>query len=99
MAVQLPDVSDAELASSLEELERLATTLGVQPVGRVTQRRGALAAGKVLGDGKLKELAAWTGGTGEVPKYEKPGRKKGEDEEGDEDEDEDADAGDKDADE
>jgi GTP-binding protein HflX len=78
VGVQLPGVDDAELASSLAELERLAKTLGVAPVGRVTQRRHALAAGKVLGDGKLRELAKWTGGTGEVPAYVKPGSKKDE---------------------
>ncbi|HWM84994.1 MAG TPA: GTPase HflX [Kofleriaceae bacterium] len=74
VAVQLPGVSDAELASSLAELSRLATTLGLAVVGQVTQRRSNLAAGKVLGDGKLRELAKWTGGTGVVPAYSKPGR-------------------------
>ena len=72
-AVQLPGVTDEELASSLEELERLARTLGLEPVGRVIQRRGKLASGVVLGEGKLKELASWTGGVGEIPKYEKEG--------------------------
>src|SRR5215468_5454282 len=76
VAVQLPDVGDAELASSIAELERLARTLGLDPVGRVTQRRAHLAPGVVLGEGKLKELATWTGGTGVVPVYEKPGRRK-----------------------
>ena len=74
VAVQLPGVTDGELASSIEELERLARTLGLAPVGRVTQRRGSLAAGSVLGEGKLKELAGWTGGTGVVPVYRKPGK-------------------------
>jgi GTPase len=74
VAVQLPGVSDGELASSIAELERLARTLGLDPVGRFTQRRGHLASGVVVGEGKLKELAAWTGGTGVVPVYEKPGR-------------------------
>ena len=76
VAVQLPDVNDAELASSIAELERLARTLGLDPVGRVTQRRARIAPGVVLGEGKLAELAAWTGGTGVVPAYEKPGRRK-----------------------
>jgi GTP-binding protein HflX len=83
VAVQFPDVTDAELASSIAELERLAKTLGLDPVGRLTQRRGALATGIVLGEGKLKELAEWTGGTGVVPAYEKPGRRKSRDEEDD----------------
>jgi GTPase len=33
----------------------------------VTQRRDALAAAAVLGEGKLKELAELTGGKGVVP--------------------------------
>jgi GTP-binding protein HflX len=76
VAVQLPEVSEGELASSIAELERLAKTLGLIPVGRLTQRRGALASGLVLGEGKLKELAEWTGGTGVVPTYVKPGSRK-----------------------
>jgi GTP-binding protein HflX len=73
VAVQLPGVTDDDLASSIAELERLAKTLGLDPIGRVVQRRARLAPGVVLGEGKLKELAAWTGGTGEVPAYVKPG--------------------------
>ena len=70
VAVQLPGVTDGELASSIAELERLAKTLGLGPVGRVVQRRAKLAPGIVLGDGKLKELATWTGGSGEAPAFE-----------------------------
>jgi GTPase len=67
LGVQLPGVSDAELASSLGELARLAKTLGFEVVARVTQRRPRLASGAVVGEGKLRELAGWTGGTGVVP--------------------------------
>ena len=84
-AVQLPDVDDDSFASSIAELRRLATTLGLEVVGEVTQRRGKLAAGKVLGDGKLVELAKWTGGTGVVEGYVKPGRRKKEEDVGEED--------------
>src|SRR6476469_130459 len=70
VAVQLPGVDDGELSSSIAELERLAKTLGLDPIARVTQRRAKLAPGVVLGEGKLKELAEWTGGTGEVPMFE-----------------------------
>ncbi len=76
VAVQLPSVDDGGFQSSIDELRRLATTLGLDVVGTVTQRRGKLAAGQVLGDGKLKELAAWTGGKGVVEAYRKPGTKK-----------------------
>ncbi|HUQ07773.1 MAG TPA: GTPase HflX, partial [Kofleriaceae bacterium] len=75
-AVQLPDVDDGSFSSSKAELRRLATTLGLDVIGEVTQRRGKLASGKVLGDGKLSELATWTGGTGIVEGYVKPGSKK-----------------------
>ena len=81
VAVQMPGVDDAELESSLAELTRLAKTLGLEVVGRITQRRKSLAPGKVLGDGKLKELAEWTGGKGEIAPYRKPGKKKEEGEE------------------
>ena len=92
VAVQLTGVTDVELDSSLEELERLAKTLGLEPVGRVTQRRAGLATGIVLGEGKLVELATWTGGTGKVEAYVKPGsskKKKDDDDEDDEDDDDD----------
>ncbi|HEY8492554.1 MAG TPA: GTPase HflX [Myxococcota bacterium] len=67
LGVQLPDVDDAAFAASLDELARLATTLGLEVVGRVTQKRTRLASGAVVGAGKLRELARWTGGTGIVP--------------------------------
>jgi len=67
VAVQLPGVSDAEHEASLVELGRLVRTLGYQVVGTVSQRRDAPSAAAVLGEGKLKELAEITGGTGKVP--------------------------------
>jgi GTP-binding protein HflX len=67
VAVQLPDVSDADHAADLAELARLVHTLGYSIVGTVTQKRDALAAAAVLGEGKLRELAALTGGKGIVP--------------------------------
>ena len=60
-------MSDGDHASDLAELARLANTLGFDVVATVTQRRDALAAAAVLGEGKLKELAAITGGKGVVP--------------------------------
>jgi GTPase len=88
VAVQFPGVTDAELDSSIAELERLAKTLGLDPVGRLTQRRSGLATGIVLGEGKLKELAEWTGGTGVVPAFTKPGRRKASDDDDEADDDE-----------
>lgn len=65
-AVQLPGVADAEHTADLAELGRLCRTLGFDVLATVTQRRGALAASAVLGEGKLKELADLTGGGGVV---------------------------------
>jgi len=67
VAVHLPGVSDADHAADLAELGRLVRTLGYDVVATVTQRRDALAAAAVLGEGKLKELADCTGGKGVVP--------------------------------
>jgi len=67
LGVQLPGVSDAELDSSLDELARLGRTLGIEMGARVTQKRPRLAPGTVVGGGKLKELAHFTGGSGVVP--------------------------------
>ncbi len=64
VAVHLPEVDDLEFRSSLEELERLVTTLGYRVVERVTQTRGHLETSAVLGEGKLAELGEITGGTG-----------------------------------
>jgi GTP-binding protein HflX len=76
VGVQLPEVSDGEHESSLEELERLASTLGLQPIGRVTQRRGGIGKAAVIGEGKLQELAAWTGGDGKIPSGAKRKKRK-----------------------
>jgi GTPase len=67
VGVQLPGVSEGDHASDLAELGRLAHTLGLDVVATVTQRRDSLAAAAVVGEGKLKELAALTGGSGVVP--------------------------------
>ena len=75
VGVQLPGVSDADQRSSLKELQRLCETLGFEVVGEVTQKRAGLGAATLLGRGKLVELAAWTGGTGVVPKGP-PGKKR-----------------------
>ena len=74
LGVQLPGVSDEEHASSLAELARLGKTLGVDVVVRVTQRRAKLDKASVVGEGKLRELAGLTGGSGIVP-IGPPGRR------------------------
>jgi GTP-binding protein HflX len=66
VSLQLPGVSDQEHAASLAELGRLVHTLGMEVVESISQKRSSPAAGSVVGDGKLKEIARWTGGTGIV---------------------------------
>ncbi|GDX81495.1 GTPase HflX [Deltaproteobacteria bacterium] len=66
VGVQLPGVSAVDHQASLAELGRLAHTLGYLVVGEVSQRRDGLASGTVVGEGKLAELAAWTGGKGSI---------------------------------
>jgi len=87
VGVQLSGVTDAEQRLSLKELKRLCETLGLEVVGEVTQKRKGLGAATLLGAGKLVELAAWTGGTGVVPKGP-PGKKKATEEDEEEEEDE-----------
>jgi GTP-binding protein HflX len=89
MAVQLPDVDDQAFAASIAEMVRLGRTLGVEVVATVTQRRRALAAGTVVGSGKLAELKALAGQTARAETPEDEDDAKDEDDEKDEDEDED----------
>src|SRR5258705_7771195 len=87
VSVQLSGVTDAEQQSSLKELKSLCQTLGFEVVGQVTQKRTGLGAATLLGQGKLKELAAWTGGKGLVPKGP-PGKTKATEEDEEEGEEE-----------
>ena len=66
VGIQLPKVDPLEFQQSLKELERLVNTLGYNVVGQVTQKRKSEKSALIMGSGKLKELAQWTGGTGEV---------------------------------
>ncbi|CAM4233975.1 GTPase HflX [Corallococcus sp. ZKHCc1 1396] len=66
VGVQLPGVSDEEHAADFAELRRLVHTLGYDSVATISQKRERLATGTVLGTGKLKELAALTGGPGVI---------------------------------
>lgn len=78
VGVQTPDVPDERHASDLAELGRLVKTLGYDVVGTVVQRRDAPSAAAVLGEGKLRELAELTGGTGLVSSVPKRKSKLGE---------------------
>ncbi|MFO0679461.1 MAG: GTPase HflX [Polyangiaceae bacterium] len=69
VAVHLPHVSDVEHEADLAELGRLVHTLGMDVVATISQRRDSLAAGTVLGKGKLAELGKLTGGSGVVGSF------------------------------
>jgi GTP-binding protein HflX len=66
VAIHTPRVTGEELESSLQELTRLVKTLGYNVVGQVRQKRSSDKFATVLGQGKLAELALWTGGSGTV---------------------------------
>jgi GTP-binding protein HflX len=66
IAVQTPHTSESEVAASLAELERLARGLGMREVARFVQRRANSYSATVVGEGKLREIAAVTGGSGEI---------------------------------
>jgi GTPase len=66
VGIQLPKVTTQELQASLDELTRLVTTLGYNVVGQVTQKRSSDRSASILGEGKLKELAHWTNGSGNI---------------------------------
>ena len=67
VGILLPGMTETDLQASLKELSRLVDTLGYRVVHTLTQKRGSSASAAVLGEGKLKELAALTGGTGVIP--------------------------------
>ncbi len=67
VGVQLPGVDAVQHTASLAELGRLVDTLGADVIGTIDQRRNGLHTGVVLGEGKLRTLATWTGGSGVAP--------------------------------
>jgi GTP-binding protein HflX len=66
LAIQLPRVSDTEVQGSLAELGRLVNTLGYDVAGSLAQKRSGSGSALVFGEGKLREIAKWTGGPGVV---------------------------------
>ncbi len=78
-SVQTHGVSDKDNDASLLELGRLVKTMGLEVVATLTQRRPKPETSTLLGAGKLKELARYTGGTGIVEGFSR----KSEDENGD----------------
>ena len=61
-AVQLPPVSDSEMAASLEELRELAKTLGFDVIATFTQKRNSFDTAAYLGAGKREEIRRFVHG-------------------------------------
>lgn len=64
VAIQLPHHTDAEVAASLSELERLVQGLRIRVVETTLQKRPTATSPALVGEGKLQELSALTGGPG-----------------------------------
>lgn len=65
VGIQITGVDDDAHAASLAELGRLVKTLGYEVVATVSQKRDEIDGATVLGKGRLENLAAMTGGTGD----------------------------------
>ena len=65
-AVQLPPISDIELAASVNELRELAKTLGYEVVGTFIQKRASFDSTAYLGVGKRKEMRSFVEGESET---------------------------------
>jgi len=57
IALQTPDISDAQQTDSLDELTELAGSIGYAYVGRLVQHRDQMHPGSVFGSGKLTEIS------------------------------------------
>ncbi|WP_141735341.1 GTPase HflX [Oligoflexus tunisiensis] len=66
IAIQLPEDTDAAVAHSLAELELMTRDLGYSCIARVIQKRSHRGAPTFIGEGKLEEIAAITGGPGTI---------------------------------
>ncbi|HYQ17995.1 MAG TPA: GTPase HflX [Polyangiaceae bacterium] len=84
VAVRLPEMDATDADASLDELGRLVTTLGYDVCARIQQTRESLAPAAVLGEGKLRELARLTGGSGRTQAII-PGRRRDTEDDLDED--------------
>lgn len=68
VSVQTPDMSDLDIERSNRELTMLVTDLGWQVIETVRQKRDIKTFPSYLGEGRLKEIAKLTGGSGVVAK-------------------------------
>jgi len=69
LAPQTARHTDEEHERACRELERLATTLGLEIIGLETQKLPRLIPSTYVGSGRLKEIAELTGGHGRPPRF------------------------------
>ncbi len=69
VSLQVAGQSDEDHQGSILELGRLVTTLGFEVIGQVSQKRPKPSPGSVVGEGKLREIAEYTGGPGVVASF------------------------------
>ncbi len=68
VSIKTSESTQLEAEESLQELERLVTTLGFRVIATEWQNRPHTRGSTVVGEGKLKALARYTGGPGFVEK-------------------------------
>lgn len=66
VGICLPGQTLQETSDSLNELDRLVATLGYRVIHKIWQKRDSTKSATILGEGKLKELANYTGGSGKI---------------------------------
>ena len=64
LAFQSPEHTTADVEESLDELEDLALSAGLEVVGRMVQARDRMDPGRVFGTGKVTEIKGLIGGLG-----------------------------------
>jgi GTP-binding protein HflX len=60
VSIKTPDITEAQAAESLAELERLVTTLGFTVFAKESQKQGSTSGPTAVGAGKLADLAKLT---------------------------------------
>lgn len=60
VSIRTQEISDKDSQESVEELERLVTTLGLDVIGYEHQKRSSSKSAMVVGEGKLEELRRYT---------------------------------------
>ncbi|MFW7379780.1 MAG: GTPase HflX [Oligoflexus sp.] len=68
ISIQTPDMTDSDVLRSIREISMLISDLGLDVKETFIQKRDNRNSPSYIGEGKLKEIAIFTGGTGFVAK-------------------------------